>query len=372
MKEDAPLSQQQIETLRAEEKARLADFPSAPDSLCTTRPTGVLLSDEIEFYIDKYKLVDPPKPANIMAASYELRVGKKYAIGNKVFSLSDGEVLNFPKFQVVVVEILETINMPDFLIGRWNIRTRWAYEGLIWVGGPQVNPGFRGKIMCPLWNLSDKEISIPYGEAIAVMDFSTTTPPTLESNRLPLWNQRSRYIFQDYLKDLRSGLVTLVAEGVEELKRKTAESLESQRGRMDTFTSVTFSALGILVAAVAIIATKPTGEGAAPQYWWDPTVFWLCSITAILTLFAFLRPNIAAKANKWVIGLVAFLAVGSVGLLALHQRNYERSRQVEIDSLKKKVDDVDHKRAELEQKLEQLQKPVAPTQSINSADPLCD
>jgi hypothetical protein len=111
---------------------------------------------------------------------------------------------------------------------------------------------------------------------------------------------------------------------------------------------------------VAIIATKPSGEGGAPQYWWDPTVFWLCSITAILTLFAFLRPSIAAKANKWAIGLVAFLAIGSVGLLALHQRNYERGRQVEIDSLRKKLDDVDHKRSELEQKLEQLQKPEAP------------
>jgi deoxycytidine triphosphate deaminase len=330
-----------------------------------------LLSDEIEFYINEYKLVDPPKRDNIMAASYELRVGKKCAIGDKVFSLSEGEVLTFPKFEVVVVEILETINMPDFLIGRWNIRTRWAYEGLIWVGGPQVNPGFRGKIMCPLWNLSDKEISIPYGEAIAVIDFSTTTSPTVKSNRLPMWDQRSRYIFEDYLKGLRSGLVTLVATGVEDLKIKTDQRirsfennanqrLESHQSRMDTFTSVTFSALGILVAAVAIIATKPAGEGAAPQYWWDPTIFWLCSITAILTLFAFLRPCIAAKTNKLALGLVAFLAVGSVSLLLLHQRTYEQARRVEINSLEKKVEDVDHKRAELEQKLNEIQNAKAP------------
>ena len=367
MKENAPLSQQQIETLRAEEKKRLADFPTAPDGLCKTRPNGVLLSEEIKFYIDNYKLVDPPKQANIMAASYELRVGKKFAIGNKVFPLSEGEVLKFPKFEVVVVEILETINLPDFLIGRWNIRTRWAYEGLIWVGGPQVNPGFRGKIMCPLWNLSDKEISIPYGESIAVIDFSTTTPPTADSNRLPLWDHRTRYIFEDYLKDLRSGLVSLVAEGVENLQKKTAESLEAQRGRMDTFTSVTFSALGILVAAVAIIATKPSGEGGAPQYWWDPTVFWLCSITAILTLFAFLRPSIAeketktAKTNRWVIGFVALLTFGSMGLIALHQRNHERGRQAEIDSLRHQIKDLDQKSAALGQKMEDMQKTKLPT-----------
>ncbi len=132
MKEDAPLSSEQILLLRDAEEKRLAEFPSAPHGLRNARPTGVLLSDEIEFYIEHFKLVTPSKSANIKAASYELRVGKKYAIGNKVFSLSDGGVLTFPKFEVVVVEILETLNLPDFLFGRWNIRTRWAYEGLIW------------------------------------------------------------------------------------------------------------------------------------------------------------------------------------------------------------------------------------------------
>jgi len=373
MKANAPLSSQQVQSLRSAEKNRLDAFPAAPHSLRDTRPRGVLLSDEIKFYIDHFKLVDPPKYDNIKAASYELRVGEKYAIGDEVFSLSKSEVLIFPKFEVVVVEILETLNLPDFLIGRWNIRTRWAYEGLIWVGGPQVNPGFRGKIMCPLWNLSNKEITIPYGEAIAVLDFATTTPVTGKSNRAPFWNERTRFIFEDYIKDLRSGLVTLVSRGVEDLKattahgmedlkKTTADRLESHQTRMDTFTSVTFSALGVLVAAVAIIATKPSGEGPspAPTYWWDPTIFWLCSITAILTLFAFLRPIVALKTNRLVIGFVAFLAFASIGLLLFHQRTYENVRQGEIDSLKKKIDEVDRRRVDVENKLNQLQNSTLP------------
>ncbi len=59
--------------------------------------------------------------------------------------------------------------------------------------------------MCPLWNLSDKEISIPYGAAIAVMDFATTTPVKDKSNREPHWNKRTRIVFEDYVKDLGVG-----------------------------------------------------------------------------------------------------------------------------------------------------------------------
>jgi len=350
MKEDAPLSTEQIQSLRDSEKQRLGEFPDAPHSLRNVRPTGVLLSDEIEYYIAHYKLVDPAKSDNIKAASYELRVGKKYAIGNKVFSLSDGGVLTFPKFEVVVVEILETINMPDFIIGRWNIRTRWAYEGLIWVGGPQVNPGFRGRIMCPLWNLSDKEISIPYGEAIAVLDFSTTTPVTKNSNRSPLWNERTRFIFEDYLKDLKSGLVTLVEDGVEKLKTTTAERLESHQNRMDTFTAVTFSALGVLVAAVAIIGTEGNNH-----YWWDPTVFWLCTLTAVLALFMFLRARVATRTSRRIIVFVALLGIGSIGLQLFHQHTYEKTRQAELNSLTKTVDDVKKQNSELEEQIKLLQ-----------------
>ena len=155
---------------------RLSKFKSASWEEQQRRPAGVLLSDEIEYYCRKHQLIEPYNPDNLMAASYELRVGLKYAVGGKKYDVKLGDTVKIPQFEVAVIQILETINMPDFLIGRWNIRTRWAYEGLIWVGGPQVNPGFRGLLLCPIWNLSDKDIEIKCGDAIAVMDFEKTTP----------------------------------------------------------------------------------------------------------------------------------------------------------------------------------------------------
>ncbi len=364
MRERAPLSPEQLDKLRNEEKERLAKLLAATCApLDPARPqlhAGVLLSDEIEFYIKNFKLVDPYEPENLKAASYELRVGNKCAIGDKLYELAKGEVLTFPKFEVVVVEILETINMPDFLIGRWNIRTRWAYSGLIWVGGPQVNPGFRGTIMCPLWNLSNREISIPWGEAIAVMDFVYTTHLTARSNRQPPWNDRSRYVFDDYLTSpaLKSGLVTDAVGKIKDLELETDKRLGEHQSRMDTFTSITFAALGVLIAATAIVATKAVGPNGVPDYWWDPTVFLLCWVTSISALFAWLRPSRNSRASKWIIGFLTALVIGAIALQLHHARKYESDRALEIQQLTDQVKGLVSTQSDIKLRIEAVQKPA--------------
>jgi deoxycytidine triphosphate deaminase len=136
------------------------------------RTTGVLLSDEIEEYVKQFKLIDPFDPNNLKPAAYELTVGDEYSLGGKTGKLSDESGKNevkIPPFEVIVIKTRERLNLPRFLIARWNIRVKWAYEGLLWVGGPQVDPGWVGHLCCPIYNLSDHEVTLRLGEPIAVM-----------------------------------------------------------------------------------------------------------------------------------------------------------------------------------------------------------
>ena len=161
MSRDEALKQKpELERAREMEIERLHKFPTAtfyPSRAPTGVRSGVLLADMIEYYCNNDKLLDPYDSSNLKAASYELRVGLKYSVGGKIHVLRQGDLLTIPRFEVAVIEILETINMPAFLIGRWNIRTKWAYSGLVWVGGPQVDAGYRGLLMCPIWNLSNED-----------------------------------------------------------------------------------------------------------------------------------------------------------------------------------------------------------------------
>jgi len=345
-REDA-ISQKSAKELEVD---RLQQFPSAPYYPQSVRgsdgrPTGVLLSDEIEFYCKHYRLVDPYKRDNIMAASYELRVGLKYSVGGKPYTLTLGDKLTIPRFEVAVIEILETLNMPDFLIGRWNIRTRWAYEGLVWVGGPQVNPGYRGLLMCPLWNLSNRDFQIECGEAIAVMDFQTTTPVTTASNRNPVWNKRTRFVFEDYKPEqLRSGLIEDAVNRIKDIevaigkvRTEVGASSEYIRNRVDHVTASMFTALGVLTTAITLFVTKPNQL----VYLWDPTIFWLCSATLVLALWAWLK---AQSSGSWWWGvqlsvlILAFISLGLQTYRLYDQTHRLHDTQTQLDQLRSRIE----------------------------------
>lgn len=60
------------------------------------------------------------------------------------------------------------------------------------------------------------------------------------------------------------------------------------------------------------------------------------------------------KAAKWVLGLIALLAVGGIALQQIHQRHFETDRQTEIRNLQKKIGEIEAGKAELEQKVDSL------------------
>lgn len=261
-----PKTPQQIET------ERLSKFPDAPYHAWPTG--GVLLSDEIERYAREYNLLYPFRKENLKPAAYELRVGNQYSSGGKTYKLTSGQKLQIPPFEVAIVETLETINMPKFLIGRWNIRTRWAYKGLLWVGGPQVDAGFRGYLACPLYNLSNTNFEIEHGEPIAVIDFVTTTKPS--SHSLPYnWAGRSRAVFADYEPDLlQSALVTeaanklkkldVIVEDTQRSLKTSSDKIDSIQTRVDGYIVTTFTIIAILFAALGFLSRSPETSFLSP------------------------------------------------------------------------------------------------------------
>lgn len=243
-------------------------------ALARRRPTtdsfpgeGVVLAKGIEYYCHQFDLIQPFEPLNLKPANYKLRVGNQYAIGGEIRSLLDEpgkDTITIPPFAAVVIKTLETINMPQFLIARWNIRVKHAYAGLMWVGGPQVDAGFVGHLACPIYNLSDREVRLRIGDPFAVIDFVKTTKyipgESLDYTPIP----PERVLFEDYHPEsLRSGLVTLAtsrldtfATEIAELKKLTSERIDRLEDRFYMFAGLGLALIGILFAALAILVTN--------------------------------------------------------------------------------------------------------------------
>jgi deoxycytidine triphosphate deaminase len=250
------------------------------------RPTGVLLSDQIRDYAVNGRMIEPFKSSKLKPAAYELSVGSLYSVGGKTHRLSQqsptDEIVIKP-FEVVIIQTLERLNLPIFLIARWNVRVKWAYEGLLWVGAAQVDAGYRGYLACPLYNLSNADVRLHYGEEIAVIDFVTTTPPTTQPTT-ERYNpyKRTRILFEDYRpNNLMSALATHAQLKIQGLETEIKEL----KARVDSSTAVIFTAIGILVAALALFVS-----GQIPSVFrnYSPSLL-LSSLAVAVVLFLYAR-----------------------------------------------------------------------------------
>ena len=307
--EQAPCSGQR-KLRREKEIDRLRELQRRqPKTQEEFRFQGVLLSDAIEDCVTRFGLITPFEKENLKPASYKLRIGDEYSIGGKIVPLVDEPGKNkivIPPFAVAIIKTLETINMPRFLIARWNIQVSKAYEGLVWVGGPQVDPGYVGYLFCPIYNLRDKEVELTMGKSIAVIDFVTTTPVGLLSKSYPF--PPKRVLFEDYEPQT---LISGIATTYEEVRRNTElakKELFNVGTRIDNFVLITFTVIAVLFAAVTIFVTRTEQFSL-----WNPALF-LISLTSIfISVSAWIKSDYGGKIFARIVQaiVVSFLVLAS-------------------------------------------------------------
>jgi deoxycytidine triphosphate deaminase len=139
---------------------------------------GLLLSDQIDELCNAGLIISSGYDRQFLKpASYTLTVGENYIDSNgKQQRLSkSGDSFIFKKNSIVYVSAAEEFDLPYYIIARFNLRVHWVYEGILLGTGPQVDPGFRGRLSCPLYNLTNLDITIKRGQPFATIDFEKTT-----------------------------------------------------------------------------------------------------------------------------------------------------------------------------------------------------
>lgn len=210
---------------------------------------SVLLRDEIRYYVKNHNLIDHEtfSEKNLKPANYNLTLGSECRLGGKPVILDEkNKYLKIPPFEVAIVGSREKLCLPLFLIGRWNIRVTYAYEGLLWVGGPQVDPGYEGHLYAPIYNLSNRAVILELNEPFATIDFVRTTPYEEKKSGPPFKGVRKDTIASYDIHQLSSGPLE---------ERRRTERLEK---RMDTFQATVFPLIALMFASLAIIASAPS------------------------------------------------------------------------------------------------------------------
>jgi hypothetical protein len=155
------------------------------------------------------------------------------------------------------------------MVARWNIRVTCAYEGLLSVGGPQVDPGWVGHLFCPVYNLSDKKVTLRKGKPIATIDFIKTTAFKKDKSKEDLQDAKEfqrppeRIVLADYKPErLSSALYTDVKKRLDSVEHK----VDGLGTKLDRSSGIIFTVLAIIIAAIAIFVPLSQTSVAAPAW----------------------------------------------------------------------------------------------------------
>ena len=240
---------------------------------------SVLLDTDIDHLCSESRslpLIDPLDDRSLLgSASYHLRLGSKYRVGDDDGYLSeDNRVLEIPRHGIAIVSTHEWLNIPGFLIARWNLKVKKVYRGLVWVGSLQVDPGYQGFLFCPLYNLSNQTQQLTYKEPLFTIDFVVTKEYEAESRRL--WDLPGKYSTFDFarldVKRIKSAPQVELAEQWKEIRRinqQTDRAIQDSR----RFQNLVLTALTIIITAIAVITTL-----GATAIKWDAS--WILSVFA--------------------------------------------------------------------------------------------
>jgi len=250
---------------------------------------AVLLSDEIKYYCTQMDppLIHPFEENALEPASYHLHLGEKCRVDGKDQNLSiDNPRLTIPPHGLAIVTTRETVSIPGFLIARWNLKVKKVYQGLVWVGSPQVDPGYVGNLFCPLYNLSTEAVHLELGETLFTIDFVRTTRYD-ESKGCKLWEPSPDRPTTSFGPLDTLPLKSAPKQQFDDMKnvlKATEEKVERFQSRIDTFQAITFTVLGIIVAALSFIGLYQFGGLGikTPECWRITT--WIIVLVAILAL----------------------------------------------------------------------------------------
>lgn len=124
---------------------------------------GILVDIEIlDALKRKFLQIDPFDQSALEPATYDLSLGSMAVVttSSEPIDLAEDGLLRIPPYAAALVQTEEILSLSARIVGRLGARSNLLQNGIITSTGPQIDPGFIGRIFVNLLNISDRPFSI--------------------------------------------------------------------------------------------------------------------------------------------------------------------------------------------------------------------
>lgn len=145
---------------------------------------ALLNSAHIQAYIAKTGMVFPYSPAQnpkndkVTPASLTMTVGPEVLYwdreNRRIYNnnLTKGTKVKLNPNSITFLRPAEYFALPNYIAARFNLRIIHVHRGLLLGTGPLLDPGFKGYPMIPVHNLTENEYEIEVGEEFINVEFT--------------------------------------------------------------------------------------------------------------------------------------------------------------------------------------------------------
>jgi len=125
-------------------------------------------------------LINPFDVNQVQAASYDFRVGAQGATtsSKKLVDIKSNGFILLQPGDFGVVTVMEELRLGPQYVGRFGLRSKYARKGLIATTGPQIDPGYHGKLILGITNLTPRPVSLPYKDDFISVEFHRLEEPS--------------------------------------------------------------------------------------------------------------------------------------------------------------------------------------------------
>ena len=177
---------------------------------------GVLPKKLIELMIKCGNLLENANFKNIEGASYDLTLGDEYFQRGKIKTLDvTNPFIVMEPGDYVLASSKEIANLPRDIAGRFDLSVSLFCKGVILSNGPQIDPGFRGKLFCLLFNTSNDKVQLKLEQHFATIEFVKLIEPTVPYTG----NYQNKLKIKDYIPGIvEASAINKLIEDVSALK----------------------------------------------------------------------------------------------------------------------------------------------------------
>lgn len=203
---------------------------------------GLLPKHIIQIMIECGMLLDNVENyRNIQSASYDLTLGDEYYSKGRIRTLTNIEpFIRIDPYDYAIVTSAENANLPRDIAAKFGLTVGLFCQGVILSNGPQVDPGFKGKLFCLLFNTSNSPVVLKRREHHATIEFNKLVEPAPPyAGRYQGKDAIINYLPSNTLK----GAINELKEELEQVKSESRKINANALGIVSVFLAI----LGVLL-----------------------------------------------------------------------------------------------------------------------------